>query len=205
LLDLGERIEPAELFPSIVPEAAQLVATDPYAFALATFLDRQMPAQIIWTIPYDLKTRLGHLDPYLIDRMSSQESLDLVRSLPRKPRYLLDAPRTIKDITRIVVAEFGGDASRIWVGRTGQQVRETFRRVHGVGPGISSMAPLLVEKAFGVEFTDLDRSGLDVKADVHVMWVLYRLGVTLAQIETAALEATRQMHPAYPGALDAPL
>jgi endonuclease III len=205
LLDLGERIEPAELFPSLVPEAADLVATDPYAFVLATCLDRQMPAQVIWTIPYDIKMKLGHLDPHLIDGMSNQELLDLVRSLPRKPRYISDAPTTIRDITRIVVAECGGDASRIWIGKTGQQIRETFRRVHGVGPGISSMAPLLIEKAFGIKFTDLDRPGLDVKADVHVMRVLYRLGMILTQTEAAALEATRQMYPAYPGGLDAPL
>jgi hypothetical protein len=51
LLDYGQAFNPAELFPTVVPEAAPLAVSDPYAFAIATCLDRGTKADIIWTIP----------------------------------------------------------------------------------------------------------------------------------------------------------
>ncbi len=148
LLQLGKKIDPRTLFPVLVPEAADLVLSDPYAFALAICLDRGTKAEIIWTIPYYMKAELGHLDPLMINQMSEQEIAALLRRLPRRPRYLSDAPRTIEELTSLVVRQ-GGDASKLWVGRSASAVKQTFQSIYGVGPGIASMAVLLLEKGFG--------------------------------------------------------
>ena len=63
LLEFTPTVPNTSLFPTIVPEAAPLIETDPYAFLIAVCLDRGTKAQVIWTIPYDMKMRLGHLDP----------------------------------------------------------------------------------------------------------------------------------------------
>lgn len=190
------------LFPTMIPEAGPLVVEDPYAFLIAACLDRGKLADIIWTIPFDIKRILGHLDPFLINRMSLDELADLIKKLEWKPRYTNDAPRTIKDLTRIVCEECGGDASLIWKGKHAAEVKRTLLRIHGVGEGIANMTLLLIEEAFDTRFDDLDRPNMDIKPDVHTMRVLKRLRVSHEEKPQAAIEAARRLNPEYPGELD---
>ncbi|MFA5788175.1 MAG: hypothetical protein WDA71_14525, partial [Actinomycetota bacterium] len=199
LLEISRGLEPEDLFPSLLPEASAFARESPYAFCIATCLDRQMNAEVVWTIPYYMRQDLGHLDPVKVGLMTQEELAALFERLPRKPRFVNDAPPTIMDITKIVLHEGAGDASNLWRGKTAAQVRSTFRRVHGVGPGIANMALLLIEKAFGVRFSDLDHASMDIKPDVHTVRVLYRLGLASAETAEAAIDASRSLHPAYPG------
>jgi endonuclease III len=205
LLEFSKSIEAEELFPVMVPEAAGIVTNNPYAFSLATCLDRGTLADIIWTIPYDIKQKLGHLDPHLIYEMSIEELADLFYALPHKPRYITDAPYTVRDLTRIVVEECGGDAARIWTGKRAADVKRTFQSIYGVGDGIASLAVLLIEQAFSIHFSELDRPRMDIKADVHTKRVLYRLGMSESKDESSAAAAARRMNPSWPGALDGAL
>jgi endonuclease III len=202
LLDFTSTVPNTSLFPTVVPEAAPLVQTDPYAFLIAVCLDRGTKAQVIWTIPYDMKMKLGHLDAQLIYQMSLEELTELFSQLPRKPRYVTDAPKTVRDLTRFVVEECHGDAALVWEGRRAADVNRILRSIHGVGPGIANMGVLLIEKAFDKRFHDLDRSHMDIKPDVHTVRVLYRLGASEAQSIEAAIEASRRMNPSFPGGLD---
>lgn len=202
LVRMSADLDPAVLFPALSPRAAQLVVTDPYAFSIATCLDRGAKAEIIWTIPQDLKDLLGDLAPSRIHRLSLDELGQVIASLPRKPRYINAAPRTIAELTAIVVEEYEGDAGGIWNGRSAAEVRETFLGVYGVGPGIANMAVLLIEKAFDIRFSDLDRARMDIKPDVHTVRVLHRMGLSSSPTEAAALLAARTANPAYPGELD---
>lgn len=203
LLALGRHAE--DLFPVLVPQAGTLVRENPYAFCLATCLDRGTKAELIWTIPYWIKEELGHLDPYRIYQMPIHALADLIRRLPKKPRYVNAAPRTIQDITRIVVEQFNGDAAGIWKGREASDVHQVFLSVYGVGLGIANMAVLLIEKGYGIRFSDVDHSRMDIKPDVHTMRVLHRLGVASAVQEDAAIAAARHLNPSYPGELDGAL
>jgi endonuclease III len=205
LLAFSPTVSNSSLFPTLLPEAAPLIETDPYAFLIAVCLDRGTKAQVIWTIPYDMKTKLGHLDPQLIYLKSLEELADLFSQLPRRPRYVNDAPKTIQDLTRIVVEDCSGDASLVWEGRKAAEVNRILRSVHGVGPGIANMGVLLIEKAFDVRFSDLDRTRMDIKPDVHTVRVLYRLGASEEPTIDAALDATRRMNPSFPGGLDGAL
>lgn len=205
LLEYGKTIPPEELLPTVIPEAAEIVAKDPYAFCIATCLDRGTRAEIIWTIPYDIKKKLGHLDPFLIYKMSLEELEILFKNIPRHPRYVNDAPKTIRDLTRIVVEECNGNAANIWLGKRAADVKRTFISIHGVGPGISSMGVLLIEKAFGIRFSDLDRTRMDIKPDTHTVLVLYRLGASEDKTIESALAVTWRMNPSFPGELDGAL
>jgi endonuclease III len=134
-----------------------------------------------------------------------EELAGIFNRLPRRPRYVNDAPRTLTDLTSIVVEECGGDAANIWQGKRASQVKRTFLSIHGVGPGIASMAVLLIEAAFHVRFDDLDRKNMDIKPDVHTVRVLFRLGVSQEKTEACAVSAARRIHPEYPGAIDGAL
>jgi len=137
--------------------------------------------------------------------MTLDELADLFKRLPRRPRYVNDAPKTIRDLTRIVVEECNRDAANLWQGKRAAEVKRTFMSIHGVGPGISNMGVLLIEKAFGVRFSDLDRTHMDIKPDTHTVLVLYRLGASEKSTNESAIAATRRMNPTFPGELDGAL
>lgn len=205
LLDYGASISSEVLLPTVVPQASALVSTNPYAFAIATCLDRGTKAEIIWTIPYYIKCDLGHLDPRRIYRLSTNELAELFSRLPQRPRYVNDAPRTVRDLTRIVIEQCSGDASKLWKGKRAAEVIRTFRSIHGVGPGIANMGVLLIEKNFGIRFSDLDHTQMDIKPDVHTVRVLYRLGISAAATTDSAITAARRLNPQFPGEMDAAL
>lgn len=205
LLEFGKTINPQELFPVLQNGAASLIEDNPFAFALATVLDRGTKAEVIWTIPYYLQKEIGELNPEFFVGKTIDEIEKIFQRLPLKPRYMNDAPRTIKELSEIVVNEFNGDASEIWKNRNSKEVKTTFQRVHGVGPGISSMAVLLLERCFGIQFNDIDHRNMDVKPDIHVIRVFSRLGFISQLNEKEALKAARMLNPKYPGALDAPI
>jgi endonuclease III len=207
LIEFGATLDRSALFPASTPNAARFALDTPFGFALATCLDRGTKAEIIWSIPFDLYNSLGHLDldPERIHLMTEKELSGLVRAIPHKPRYINDAPRTIKELAAIVVEKCDGDAANIWRGKSAMEVKATFDSIHGVGPGIASMAVLLIEAGFGIRFSDIDHCQMDIKPDVHAIRVLYRLGIATERTEKSAIQAARTCNPPFPGELDAPL
>lgn len=203
LLECSGKIQPQELFPTLEPQAANLIADNPFGFLLALSLDRGTKAEIIWTIPFWVKEALGHLDPCLISAMSVEQIRQVVDGLPRKPRYTRDAPQTIHEMARLVCQSFQGDAEALWRDKNAAEVKIILLRIHGIGEGIASMALILLERFRGVRFPDW--SIMNVKPDVHVQRVLYRLGVSKAMGEKDAIAAAQRLNPDYPGAVDPPL
>ncbi len=205
LLDLSKHTDPQLCFPTLVPQAAETIRENPYAFCLATCLDRGMKADVVWTIPYWIEGILGHLDARRVYRLPMDRLASLVGQIPKKPRYVQAAPRTIREITAIVVEQFGGDAARIWQSKRAASVTRVFQSVYGVGPGIASMAVQLPERGYGIRFTDLDHRVMDIKPDLHTTRVLYRLGVASSVGEREATHAARSLNSPYAGEPDFPL
>jgi endonuclease III len=204
LLAFGQSIDSGDLVPVLVREAADLIKTDPFAFILAAVLDRGTKTEIIWTIPYYIKKQIGSLVPGFFAYASLDELGQVIQKLPVKPRYVNDAPKTMKELSQIIMKEFDGEAKKLWENKRSSTVKATLERIYGVGPGIASMIVLLLEEWFKVQFDDLDHRNMDVKSDVHVIRVFYRLGLTSKPDSNAALSAARRLNPSYPGALDAP-
>jgi endonuclease-3 len=208
LLDLWEQIPSDEretlLIPGLEPEARELVRTNPFAFLLAASLDRGTKTEIIWTLPYWLQQALGHLDPCRIAQMSEGDIRALLEQLPKKPRYINDAPRTIVSLARMVCDEFHGEATRLWDGRTALETMQKFREIYGVGDGIAAMLVILLDRLGMAQFSD--PYNIPVKPDTHVIRVMVRLGLIPPQsTEQDAVAKARALKPDYPGALDSPL
>ena len=100
LLDLNRLIEGDVL---LFPAATDLVQTDPYAFCLATCLDRSTKAEIIWTIPYWIREDLG-LTPYMLH--SAAEVYRLVTDTELSTRTPED-PWPLPGLQEIIVALAG--------------------------------------------------------------------------------------------------
>ncbi|MHC3129365.1 MAG: hypothetical protein IBV52_04735 [Candidatus Bathyarchaeota archaeon] len=203
LLEFAKTVNAEELVPVLEKEASELI-NDPFAFALAGVLDRGTKAELIWTIPYYIKKQLGELNPYFFVNASIEDLEELFQKLPKKPRYINDAPYTVKGLAEIIVNEYNGQAQKLWENRSSKAVKATFERIYGVGPGIASMIILLLERWFKVHFDDVDHRNMDVKPDVHIIRVFQRLGFISKPTSTAALNAARKLNPEFPGALDSP-
>ena len=83
---------PVEFTPN--PEANRLVLEDPFAFLLAVILDQGIVAERAWAAPYELRRRLGHLDPARIvaDPTAVAEAVSQTSDAPpvREHRSRLD-------------------------------------------------------------------------------------------------------------------
>jgi endonuclease III len=206
LLELrNDKTTTERLFPVIDPGARELVPSNPYAFCIATCLDRGIKAEIIWTIPYWIKEKVNHFKIEKFYKMSLSEISDIFYNLPMRPRYINAAPRTFYEITHVIVEEFSGLSKNIWENKGAAEVKNTFLRIYGVGQGIANMALLLLESAYHFQFSDLDHSIMDIKPDVHTMRVLYRLGASDGENADSSMNAARIINPNYPGEIDASL
>jgi endonuclease III len=107
-------------------------------------------------------------------------------------------------VSKIIVTEFDGQAENMWEGRSAKEIKATFERIYGVGPGISSMIILLLERWFKIYFDDIDHTKMNVKPDVHIVRVFHRLGFISEATSDAALKAAKKLNPEFPGAMDAP-
>jgi hypothetical protein len=83
-----------------VPEAATILEENPFAFTVAAVLDRGTKSEIIWTIPYYLQKLVGELTPQYFANISLESLDQMLRSLPAKPRYITDAPRTLRELSQ---------------------------------------------------------------------------------------------------------
>ena len=128
LLEL--KIDSKDLVPALEKDASILIKDDPFAFIFAAVLDRGTKAEIIWTIPYYIKRQLGSLEPSYFANASLNELALIIQRLPVRPRYTSDAPRTIQELSRIIVNEFGGEAIKLWENKSSKAVEATAGTAH---------------------------------------------------------------------------
>lgn len=185
-------------------DADKLLRSDSMAMLTGLVLQRGMPAERVWQIPMHLRLKIGHLDPARMAQMSVEDMTTTFDSLEVRPRYPAQAAKTVVALAELVTKKFGGDGSSIWRGREVPDVIATLESLPWVGPGISHMAVLLLMDESGYAPHPSELSSLDVKADVHVVRVFYRLGIADAETRNAAVHAARHYHPEFPGLLDWP-
>lgn len=205
LKKLNQEIDRKDLFPAYSEKAQSFVIENCFAFLFALCLDRGTKAEIIWSIPYEIQEKIGRLKPEDFYKNDEYKIRFLFNDLKYKPRYINDAPRTILELSRLVIDEYNGKSEKVWQGRSAEDVKNTLQKIHGVGEGIANMALLLIEKAYGPQFDDEDHKSMDIKPDVHTKRVLFRLGLAEQESPIDAILATRLLNPEYPGALDGPL
>jgi endonuclease III len=95
------------------PEADRLLRADPFAFLMAASIDRGARAESVWELPWRLKQKLGELQPETFSRMTPSQLEDILRQLPKKPRFPNQAAKTIVSLATLVCKEFGSDAKSV--------------------------------------------------------------------------------------------
>jgi uncharacterized HhH-GPD family protein len=190
--------------PEFTPhaEANRLVIDNPFAFLLAVILDEGIAAERAWRGPYELRLRLGHLDPTLV-----AAEPDAVRAaVARRPalhRYVNEAPQWLVRAAAQVVSDYGGDAGAIWSDTPrAADLAARLRRFHRIGQKKSAMAVEILARDLGVPVREF--SGSDIAYDVHVRRVFLRTGLAAYDDPDHMIEVARRLHPERPGELDFP-
>lgn len=185
-----------------VPAANDLLMRDPFALLLGVLFDQNVPAERAWRAPYDLRQRLGHLDPH---RMANDEHAirAAIGQPPKLHRYIDKLPRWVVSTARRVLADYHGDAGSIWGDQpSARQLFDRLQAFDGIGQKKAAMAVEILERDLGVPIRDMHDS--DIAYDVHVRRVFLRTGLARYDNLDHMLEMSRKAHPDRPGAMDYP-
>jgi uncharacterized HhH-GPD family protein len=185
------------------PDANEFWARDPFAFLLAVIADYQISAERAWAVPWELKKRLGHLDPHLM--LEDPEALYAAFDQPPKlHRFIRNVPHFFLSASRLVVEEYKGDAGRIWGDEpTAHELQARLVRFPGISQKKAAMAVEILERDLGVPIREME--GSDLAFDVHVRRVMLRTGLASVDDQQHMIERARQLNPERPGALDFPM
>lgn len=184
------------------PAADALIESSADAFLIGVLFTQGIPAERAWSGPYELQTRLGTLDlAYLAENPASVR--EALQRPPMLHRFKETVPRWICSAARRLIAEYGGDAERVWErGAHVVEVTERLSAFDGIGRKKAVMAVEILTRHFCVEL--LGRECGQVAYDVQVRRVFLRTGLakddTREAIEAAAVAAC----PEAPGTLDLP-
>ena len=104
-----------------------------FAFLVAVIFDQGIKYERAWRAPYELKQRLGYLDPARV-AADPEAVRRAVASPPALHRYVNNLPSWIVAAARRVLDEYGGDAERIWNDDpTAEDLRRRLERFQGIG------------------------------------------------------------------------
>src|SRR4051794_35948469 len=95
------------------PEAAELLARDPFALLVGFAIDQQVPVPKAFAGPLALKRRVGTLEPKKLAQMDLEEAF---REKPAIHRFPGAMATRVRDLAAHVSDEYDGDAARIWNG-----------------------------------------------------------------------------------------
>lgn len=202
LKEIGEKLTTEPNWSELEPETENLIRTNSFAFLVAVAFDRGMPWQQAWRIPAEIE-RNGCLDPKRLASMSDAELVELLKSLPIRPRWgVKQGAKTLSDAARLVWEQFDGDAAAIWTSSSPAEVEKTLQGIHGLGAGIASMATRILHDEF--ECFQGQEHQIDVKPDSLLLRVFKRTGLIEEESEKQARQVARKLNREFPGALDRP-
>jgi uncharacterized HhH-GPD family protein len=133
------------------PAANQLLETDPYALLVGMVLDQQVKMEKAFGGPYELKRRLGHLDPRRIAAMEPEKLDAVFRERPALHRFPGNMARRVQAMTSAVVKDYGGDAGSVWRdARDGDDLAKRISGLPGFGDMKTKIMVSILAKKFGV-------------------------------------------------------
>jgi uncharacterized HhH-GPD family protein len=139
------------------PAADRLIASDPFALLVGFVLDQQVPLQKAFSGPLELRRRTGTLDPAAIARMDPERLAGAFRDRPALHRFPGNMARRVQELAAAIVADYDGDASRIWrEAADGRDLEERLLRLPGIGEMKAKTLLGILARRFGVRPPGID-------------------------------------------------
>jgi len=139
------------------PDANRLLGEDPLALLIGFALDQQVTVQHAFHGPWELRQRIGHLDPSRIAAMDPAELERVFRERPALHRYPASMATRVAALCRIIADAYGGDASRIWAtARDGAELEARLLALPSIGGlKVNGLLAILYHR-FGVRLPGLE-------------------------------------------------
>ena len=136
-----------------VPEANELLETDPLALLIGLVLDQQVKMEKAFGGPLELKKRLGgHLDVKKIASMDPDKLVAVFRERPALHRFPGSMAKRTQTLCQVIVAEYGGDAGSVWRdARDGDDLAARIKKLPGFGDMKVKILVSVLAKKFGVK------------------------------------------------------
>jgi uncharacterized HhH-GPD family protein len=139
---------PDRLYFTDDDEACRLLAADPFALLVGLALDQQVTVQTAFAGPLKIMQRVGTLDPA---KLAQAELEPAFRETPAVHRFPGSMAGRVRELATYVVAEYDGDASRIWSeARDGEDLRARLAALPGFGDMKVRTLAAILAKRFGV-------------------------------------------------------
>jgi uncharacterized HhH-GPD family protein len=131
------------------PSADELLASDALALLIGMALDQQFPMERAFRGPFVMRERLGGFDAAAI---AEHPDLKAVFAIPPVVhRFPGSMAQRVQDLCRHIVAEYDGDAERIWTGvKSGEELRKRLEALPGFGKQKAQIFLALLGKQRGV-------------------------------------------------------
>jgi endonuclease-3 len=183
-------------------DADALIESSANAFLLGVLFTQGIPAERAWSGPWELRARLGTLDPaFLAENPAAVR--DAFQRPPMLHRFKETLPRWVSSAARRLLGEYDGDAENIWpLHAHVLAVTERLSAFDGIGRKKAVMTVEILTRHFGVELTGREHG--QVAYDVQVRRVFLRSGLVCEDTREAIEAAAAAACPQAPGILDLP-
>ncbi len=145
------------------PEADRLLVADPVALLIGFVLDQQVPLQKAFSGPLELSRRIGTLDPGTIATMDPATLEAAFKERPALHRFPGNMARRVQELCAALVADYGGDPTRIW--RDAPDAADLERRLLAL-PGIGEMKAKTLLAILARRF-DVRPPGIEERLPAH--------------------------------------
>lgn len=133
------------------PAADRLIAENPLALLIGFVLDQQVTVQTAFRGPFELRRRLGTLDPAAIAALDPDRLVAVFAERPALHRFPATMARRVADLCRVVVERYAGDASRIWTtAPDAAELERRLRELPGIGPAKAKVIIAVLAKRLGI-------------------------------------------------------
>jgi uncharacterized HhH-GPD family protein len=135
-----------------VPEANQLLETEPLALLIGLVLDQQVKMEKAFRGPYDLKQRLGVLDARKIAAMDPDKLVKVFRERPALHRFPGSMAARVQALCQAVVDDYQGDAAAVWTrAKDGDDLAARIKKLPGFGDMKVKILVAVLAKKFNVK------------------------------------------------------
>jgi uncharacterized HhH-GPD family protein len=133
------------------PAADKVLEDSPFALLVGMMLDQQFPMEHAFRGPAKVLDRFGTLDPVAIAAADPEAFSELCRQPPAIHRYGGSMAARLQELARVVVEQYGGDASRIWTeASSGADLLKRMQALPGFGKQKAQIFVALLAKQVGV-------------------------------------------------------
>ncbi|MFC7622043.1 HhH-GPD-type base excision DNA repair protein [Microlunatus sp. GCM10028923] len=133
-------------------EADAVLDQSPFALLAGMMLDQQHPMEHAFRGPWKVLDRFGSIDPVAIAEADPEKFAALCAVPPAVHRFHGAMSARLRELARIVVDEYDGDASKIWTeAKDGADLLKRVQGLPGFGKQKAQIFVALLAKQAGVQ------------------------------------------------------